>query len=222
MRKMTSEEFDERVQFFDEMACSTWMTRLHDRLITMTSSWEQLSVLDVGCGTGRLLLKGANPSTKLTGVDISRGMVERASEIFAASSIPESNYHFLVADAEQLPFAEEQFHLVLSTCVIFLLPNPEAALKEMYRVLKPGGEIALINPTIHLNMRLAEELIEKWNYHGADASTLRQWGKVSERRHQFDEKYLEELLSKHHFTVIEQQLQLENIALLTVAKKKGI
>src|SRR5690554_252668 len=104
MRKMTGQEFDERVQFFDQMALSSWMVKLHEKLVSMTATWTNKEVLDVGCGTGRLLLKGATPSTQMTGIDLSQEMIEKARAVFSKTDLRNDQYEFLVGDAEKLSF----------------------------------------------------------------------------------------------------------------------
>ncbi|WP_307322888.1 class I SAM-dependent methyltransferase [Evansella vedderi] len=220
MRKIKVEEFDRRVDFFDQMAQSSWLSKLHDELIQKTGSWATKYVLDVGCGTGRLLLKGADSSTAITGIDLSKEMVKRAKENVRTTPFQKVPI-FLEGDAEKLPFQENQFDIVLSTCVVFLLPEPSKALKEMYRVLKYGGSLVLLNPSKHLTEKYAEELSKQWGLEGMEKETLLQWGRISEKRHQYTEETMNQLLIECHFTPIEHTFSLEQIALLTFATKKS-
>ena len=219
MHKFSGKEFDERVEFFDRMACSSWLTKIHEELIKETGSWTNKQVLDVGCGTGRLLFRGAGESTRIFGADLSEGMIQRAKELAADREFA-TEPDFCVADAENIPFPENKFDIVLSTCVVFLLPDPEPALREMHRVLKPDGVLALINPSEKLNSDTAKRVSADLKLPAEEKDALLQWGRISERRLRFNNLSLEEILTEHHFKDINQKLYLEDIALLSFARKK--
>jgi ubiquinone/menaquinone biosynthesis C-methylase UbiE len=99
------------------------------------------AVLDVGCGTGLLLRQAARrfPTSELTGVDASQGMIDVA----LASLPPDAPVHFLHAFAESLPFPDASFDLVVTTMSFHHWTDQPAALREVRRVLVPGGVFAL-------------------------------------------------------------------------------
>jgi phosphatidylethanolamine/phosphatidyl-N-methylethanolamine N-methyltransferase len=100
-------------------------------------------ILDVGVGTG-LSLSDYSRSTKLCGVDISEPMLRRAQQRVRALGL--SNVEALaVMDAKNLAFRDSFFDAVVAQYVITAVPDPEATLDEFVRVLKPGGEIILVN-----------------------------------------------------------------------------
>ncbi len=81
---------------------------------------------------------------RLFGVDISEGMLRKAEE--RVSELGLSNVEGLaVMDAENLSFPDASFDVIVAQYVITTVPNPEAALNEFARVLKPGGEIILVS-----------------------------------------------------------------------------
>ncbi len=100
-------------------------------------------VLDVGVGTGMCLPLYA-PTTRVVGVDLSEKMLAKARK-----RVAEQRLHHVesleVMDAENLAFPDASFDVVVAQYVVNTVPNPEAALDEFARVLKPGGEIVLIN-----------------------------------------------------------------------------
>ncbi|RAV11274.1 SAM-dependent methyltransferase [Mycolicibacterium sp. GF69] len=101
--------------------------------------------LDVGSGPGNvtaMLADATGPAGLALGVDISEPMLARA---VAAQAGP--NVGFLRADAQRLPFREETVDAVTSLAVLQLIPEPSDAIAEMYRVLRPGGRIAIMVPT---------------------------------------------------------------------------
>ncbi|WP_257009996.1 class I SAM-dependent methyltransferase [Evansella halocellulosilytica] len=215
---MTGEEFDEKVKFFDQMAMSSWLSAIHEHFLDQLGTWEDKQVLDVGCGTGRLLMKGTTKSTDVVGIDLSKNMIKHAEQLFTRSVNPRS-FSFQVADAEKLPFHEQSFDIVCSTCVVFLIPDPEKVVKEMFRVLKPSGCLGLINPSSKLNVRVAEQYVQMWNLQDIEADALIQWGRISERRHTFHMNEFEQLLKNCGFKDVEQFTYLEDLSLITIAQK---
>lgn len=97
------------------------------------------SVLDVGCGTGMLSerLLGAFPSCRLTGVDLSPAMAERARARLAGRA------EVREADAERLPFHDGAFDLVVCNDSFHHYPDPDRAAFQMWRVLRKGGALVL-------------------------------------------------------------------------------
>ena len=99
-------------------------------------------VLDVGVGTG-LELPMFDRRTRLTGVDLSEPMLRRAQRIRAKAL---GNVEgLLVMDAAHLAFPDAHFDAVVAPYVLTVVPEPQATLVELARVVKPGGEIVLVN-----------------------------------------------------------------------------
>jgi phosphatidylethanolamine/phosphatidyl-N-methylethanolamine N-methyltransferase len=100
-------------------------------------------LLEVGVGTG-ISLPLYSRDLKICGVDISGPMLRKAHERVAEFGL--SNVEGLwVMDAEQLSFPDAAFDVIVAQYVITTVPNPESALDEFARVLKPGGEIILVS-----------------------------------------------------------------------------
>jgi len=109
--------------------------RLLERLELMNSN--PAAILDAGCGTGYCTraLKGRFPKAKLFGVDLAEGMVDQAKK--NQKLFRHNDYQ--VGDIEKLPFKPNTFDLVFSNLAILWMANPEIALQELNRVLKPKG-----------------------------------------------------------------------------------
>ncbi len=121
------------------------MTFSADLLIRDLKIPENPTVLDVGCGTGIStfeLMKKAQGRGKFYGIDISQKMIDLARA--KAADLGYSNAEFFKGDAERLEFPESSFDLVLSNQVFHFLLNKQKALDEMFRVLKPMGQAALV------------------------------------------------------------------------------
>jgi phosphatidylethanolamine/phosphatidyl-N-methylethanolamine N-methyltransferase len=100
-------------------------------------------ILDVGIGTG-ISLTDYSPASRVVGVDYCEPMLRKAHERVAEHKL--SHVEALaVMDAQHLAFADAFFDVVVAQYVITTVPDPEAALDEIARVTKPGGEIILVN-----------------------------------------------------------------------------
>jgi ubiquinone/menaquinone biosynthesis C-methylase UbiE len=100
-------------------------------------------VLEVGVGTG-ISLSYYSPNCRVTGIDISEEMLELARQRVAQERLAHVERLELM-DAEHLAFPDASFDVVVAQYVVNTVPNPEAALDEFLRVLKPGGELVIVN-----------------------------------------------------------------------------
>jgi ubiquinone/menaquinone biosynthesis C-methylase UbiE len=114
-----------------------------DRILDLVLAGRKaVDALDAGCGTGFLSLELAGRGHRVTGVDFAPAMLAEARRKAAERG---ASIRFEEADAENLPFAERSFDLVISRHVLWTLPHPEAAIDEWKRVLRPGGRLAVID-----------------------------------------------------------------------------
>lgn len=97
------------------------------------------SVLDVACGTGVATVTAARQGCRMTGLDLTPELLERARENATIAGV---TVEWHEGDVEALPFGDAQFDAVLSQFGHMFAPRPEVAIAEMLRVLKPGGTIA--------------------------------------------------------------------------------
>jgi ubiquinone/menaquinone biosynthesis C-methylase UbiE len=93
-------------------------------------------LLDIGCGTGLFIEKYTMVGGSAVGIDLSRRMIDRARERCAGSD-------FTIGTGETVPFSDNTFDAVSSLLVFSYLRDPPSMLTEAYRVLKPGGTIAV-------------------------------------------------------------------------------
>jgi SAM-dependent methyltransferase len=99
-------------------------------------------VLDVACGNGNAALAAARRFCQVTGVDYVPALLERAVQRAAAEGLEAT---FQEADAEELPFPDDSFDVVLSTCGAMFAPDQERTAAELLRVCRPGGRIGMVN-----------------------------------------------------------------------------
>lgn len=93
-------------------------------------------LLDIGCGTGLFIKRYLRHGGKVTGVDISSGMILRARPVF-----PEVD--FTVGNAEYLPFQPDSFDAISSLLAFSYLVHPEKTLQDCLSILRPGGRLAV-------------------------------------------------------------------------------
>ncbi len=139
--------FDRWANSYDWTFPSFIYQAIHKRLLTKVELSANANVLDLGCGTGRLLNRLANqfPEITGTGLDLSPQMLRVARQ---------NNRHrprliYLEGNAENLPFAEGQFNAVFNTISFLHYPQPDQVLKEVARVLSPGGKFYLVDITFN-------------------------------------------------------------------------
>jgi SAM-dependent methyltransferase len=107
------------------------------------------AVLDIGCGAGVdsiIAAKLVGPSGAVTGIDLVPEMLARAGENARLAGV--DNVTFRVSSAEQLPFPDNSFDLVISNGVFNLVVDKVKALGEVFRILKPGGRFMLADQVL--------------------------------------------------------------------------
>lgn len=102
-------------------------------------------ILDIGCGDGRISLTLANRDRFMIGVELARRRVERARQKFLER---QQKGCFIQGDGEALPFRDGVMDGIILTEVLEHIPDDEKVLRELTRVLKPGGRVILSVPSI--------------------------------------------------------------------------
>ena len=102
------------------------------------------TVLDIGSGGGLdvfLASKKVGPEGKVIGLDMTEQMVEKARKNAIKGNY--NNVEFKLGEIEDIPVKDNSIDLVMSNCVINLVPNKEKAYREIYRILKPNGRFVI-------------------------------------------------------------------------------
>ena len=123
--------------------------RVLDHLAPHLDGRRGAELLDVGTGTGTLAIAALErwPGIRVTGIDPSGGMLEVAGAT-AAERLPaaaQRRFRRRVAPADRMPFADGAFDAAMSSFVLQLVPSRAAALREIRRVLRPGGVAAWVS-----------------------------------------------------------------------------
>ncbi len=115
------------------------------------------TVIDLGCGAGNdafVARRAIGERGKVIGVDFTESMIARARE--NAERLGYNNVEFRLGDIEDLPVTANKANVIISNCVLNLVPNKHKVFGEIYRVLKPGGHFSISD------IVLEGELPKKW------------------------------------------------------------
>lgn len=142
-----------------------------DFMALMAERWrlsQARFVLDAGCGIGhwgRVLAPFLSPDAVLVGVDREPAWVEKAVEIAKDKGL--HGFSYKLGDANSLPFGDAEFDLVTCQTLLIHVADPRITLRELIRVLKPGGLLALSEPN-----NLAGSLVRDSENFEGDVDTL--------------------------------------------------
>lgn len=186
---MTTIDWDAAADSFDEEPDHGLLDpAVRDAWAGRLESWLPATrgdLLDLGCGTGRLSLLAAGQGHRVTAVDRSPRMAEQARAKLAGTGS-----EVLVGDAARPPVGERAFDVIVARHVVWLLPDPAAALAHWFGLLKPGGRLILIEgvwggvglPAARVTSLLAQHTERV--HHEDLAADPRLWGKEVD-----DERY---------------------------------
>jgi arsenite methyltransferase len=136
----------------DVWSSLTGKLQMRDRLLDSVVWKGDEKVLDIGCGSGLLLIGAAKrlQTGKSTGVDLwsKHDLTGNTADAARDNATKESvlpKIKIDTADAQKLPYADASFDVVVSANTLHALPDPAKALAEIVRVLKPGGQLRIFD-----------------------------------------------------------------------------
>ena len=128
---------------YDWLLPSVFYQAVHQRLLEYVRLPKDPHILDLGCGTGKLLNRLATHYSQLTGIglDFSPEMLNQARQ----KSVDPERLHYVQGKTDQIPYPENQFDAVFCSISFLHYPDAIAVMQEIYRVLKPGGMFYLVD-----------------------------------------------------------------------------
>jgi len=129
--ELGTREFFDRVERHRYHEYAAWMPRLME-----FEKFRDKRLLEIGCGMGTDLLQFARGGARCTGIDLTPRSIEITRHHFRLYG---ADGNFMISDGEHLPFCTESFDVVYSNGVLHHTPNTAGAIREVHRVLRPGG-----------------------------------------------------------------------------------
>ena len=120
---------------------------MHDGAIEILHGWNiepNQRLLDIGCGSGQTAIPAARLGHQVVGIDIAENLIEHATEEAKYEGL---DVKFDVGDAEDLPYEDNSFDVVISMIGAMFAPQPDKVASEIARVLRPGGKLYMANWT---------------------------------------------------------------------------
>lgn len=173
----SSSDSDSR-EFFDSVA-PEWENLRGDfydeavigRLLDMGLLNGSITLADLGAGDGYLSRAVSHRVKKVIAVDISGEMLKELNKKAAQEGL--SNIRTVEGDGCDLPLGEESTDLVCSNMFLHHIEEPILAIREMYRVLKPGGRVFLADLKEHGNIEFKDRMHDVWQ--GFSQGTVKEW-----------------------------------------------
>lgn len=138
VKEKSRKNFDKQAISYDLASYGDHARSLYDYVIKTTNQYRHESVLDVGCGTGKVLSEILKEKdVKGSGIDLSEEMVKIAVERLGADA------DVRCGDSEHLPWNDNSFDVILCIDSFHHYPRPQIVLAEMKRVLRSGGKIII-------------------------------------------------------------------------------
>lgn len=160
--KFTDVETGSR-EFFAQVEAHRYRTEWHIPVAAGFAESKGLRVLEIGCGLGTDAAQFARAGAIYTGVDLTDAAIELARRRFQIENLPGE---FCTADAERLDFADNTFDLVYSHGVLHHTPDTAGAIREVHRVLKPGGRaMVMLYHRNSYNYRIGIQILRRAGAH---------------------------------------------------------
>ena len=162
-KQRTKNHFDKTAGDYNNSSDGRFVAEMYDVIVEEIEKHPNAKILDVGCGNGNLFSLLSEKKYELYGIDFSENMIDEAKRNCKREAT------FTVADAEKLPFDDNAFDIVVCNASFHHYIHPDAVLKEMRRVLRPGGKLIIGDPYVpgfarpFLNILI--KFSEKGDYH---------------------------------------------------------
>jgi ArsR family transcriptional regulator len=151
-----------RKSYFDDRVTSLAIEKLLPRNLTLA---------DLGCGTGTLTFELARFARKVIGIDLSSEMLKRARAIAKQRGV--DNVEFRQGDVLRLPVESRSVDAAFCVMVLHFLPDPARAIAGFCRIVRPGGSVILVDLVQHNQEWMREQMAHQWL--GFERQTIENW-----------------------------------------------
>jgi excisionase family DNA binding protein len=167
----TNAYFEQVAPVYDELRKGCYGDALRDIVISRFTPLTGSEVADIGTGTGYLAKGLAKYAKKVLAVDSSTAMLEVAGNDLMKAGL--NNIELLVGDAHDLPLKDASQDFVYANLLLHHLLEPALAIKEMFRVLKPGGHLIITDVDQHNFLWVKKEKFDIWL--GFEREEINEW-----------------------------------------------
>lgn len=199
----TKEFFDKLAEDWEEIR-KNYDSAVKNRLLSSEMLSKELTIVDIGCGDGYITMAAAPLVGKVIAVDISAAMLRLLAKKADENGI--TNIETLESDAQDIPLADSSVDLVCASMYLHHIEDPQLAVKEMSRILKPGGKVFIAELFEHRNQEFIEKMHDLWP--GFKQTQLKEWFS----KNSFSQIHIEKLPAKGNASA------MEDIAILTAYK----
>jgi ubiquinone/menaquinone biosynthesis C-methylase UbiE len=165
----SSEYFEQVAENWDEMSAKYFNSAIREAAIAKAYLRPEMVVADIGSGTGYLAAALAPIVRQVHVVDRSPAMLDVAKKNLNAFS----NIEYHQSEGTNLPFDADRLDAVFANMYLHHMADPAAAIREMVRVLRPGGRLVITDKDAHAHSWLKEEMADVWQ--GFEREQVRGW-----------------------------------------------
>ncbi len=207
--------FDLTAFFYGIMTAQpTWRSscaRLANYLPSPTTQSAATRVLDLGCGPGvsTIILAQAHPTGLFVGLDLAPRMLAEAQHYTTQAHL-ESRVRYVLADAANLPFADNCLDMVTGHSFLYLVPDRTRVVQEAFRVLRHGGRIASMEPRADASI---VSLLPRWR-EVRYVISVSLWRPYSHLHGQFSEQTFSDLYGAAGFVQTKTETVLDGLGMI--------
>ncbi len=171
----TKEFFNDVASEWEELRKDYYDESIRNKLIGLDILKANMTVVDLGAGDGYISREISKYVKKVTAVDISGEMLKELKAKAKDSGI--RNIETVESDGQDVPFSNSSFDVVCASMYLHHIEEPVLAIKEIYRILKPGGKVFIADFREHTDSEMREKMHDVWQ--GFKESEIKLWFKES-------------------------------------------